>query len=1153
MDAPAMLVDSARADQDACDDVPDCAVSYQSARHAATQVTDLLRDDAFAGDPAAGAERATALLSAFQEHGELLDAYLPDLVSRIASLLTGNKQCPPIVDACSLMIYTLCNVRGASTVRQLLPHTVADLTFVTDYLGAKRDPVPWTTQYALMQWLAVCVLVPFQLETILPYADPSRALLDLSITYLCRPVPLSSAAAACTARILSRSDPMANDRMQQFLQRILPIVADANDANDECIGAMTALVQVLKVVPRDRVQQYAPTIADACLARDTLSSSVTVRKLSMKILQRAGLSMMPNSIPSWLYNRGRRSLLHALTWPGSSYKPVDEVSSANSPKGDVTPGAYGLVLDKIYDLVRVESIIARLLAGLSDANTVVRWSSAKGIGRCTMRLGRQLADDIVSSVFDNLRSEPYNADVWHGGLLCLAELIRRGLILPERLHEVIPIVVDGLVFERSRGSHAVGVHVRDSACFVAWSLGRAYTATDLAGHALSLACALVPVAVFDRDVNVRRAASAAFQENAGRHGLFPEGIRVTTTADYASVGIVSNSFKRVAPAVAAISDAYRHSLVRHLLMYKVGHWDLRIRLLSGDALSLIDPASCADVIPRCLSDDISERHGAIHALSCCIRRLGRVPDELQGPVRNLPIRVETGGMFKGRGSDMLRSAVCALVESISAAGMPLASRTVEKLHAIVIECLEQPLQPVQLSATSALRSVVLQYSRQLPLDDLVDNSVHILETSLNVPLVRGHCMALGVYNRPTARTVLALIKATLPVQPDDRLDVETRVQGVHSLASLLSLECAVAIDPPASFGSGHTEPSNLLLQVLVKALDDYAIDSRGDVGSWVRLAAMEHIAAAIERIQGEQHLPLVETAMQALVKQACEKLDRIREAAWGTLMQVSSKCQTLCSIVMQPEDWVHSHLRLAPLLGDAVYGKHVFSGLILSAGGQTVSVSKSALRAIDSALDNADNLCETLAIRSIALFDDHQGDNRVTVPLFKTLGYVLTRPNCRIHFRVVNDIRKRIIRESRTISSRIASIPLVCALLQFNALHRTVRDGNFRCVMKLLVHRFPRIRSVMAESLYSQLVALDAATVGLDETQFNAVLDIVLGVSWLECPDEEQIASLQTSLGIVTNASGARLSQTKLYDQSSTLSDNGHYCYSDFVSGLSHP
>ncbi|SPR00972.1 unnamed protein product (mitochondrion) [Plasmodiophora brassicae] len=457
MDAPAMLVDSARADQDACDDVPDCAVSYQSARHAATQVTDLLRDDAFAGDPAAGAERATALLSAFQEHGELLDAYLPDLVSRIASLLTGNKQCPPIVDACSLMIYTLCNVRGASTVRQLLPHTVADLTFVTDYLGAKRDPVPWTTQYALMQWLAVCVLVPFQLETILPYADPSRALLDLSITYLCRPVPLSSAAAACTARILSRSDPMANDRMQQFLQRILPIVADANDANDECIGAMTALVQVLKVVPRDRVQQYAPTIADACLARDTLSSSVTVRKLSMKILQRAGLSMMPNSIPSWLYNRGRRSLLHALTWPGSSYKPVDEVSSANSPKGDVTPGAYGLVLDKIYDLVRVESIIARLLAGLSDANTVVRWSSAKGIGRCTMRLGRQLADDIVSSVFDNLRSEPYNADVWHGGLLCLAELIRRGLILPERLHEVIPIVVDGLVFERSRGSHAVGV------------------------------------------------------------------------------------------------------------------------------------------------------------------------------------------------------------------------------------------------------------------------------------------------------------------------------------------------------------------------------------------------------------------------------------------------------------------------------------------------------------------------------------------------------------------------------------------------------------------------------------------------------------------------------------------------------------------------
>lgn len=63
---------------------------------------------------------------------------------------------------------------------------------------------------------------------------------------------------------------------------------------------------------------------------------------------------------------------------------------------------------------------------------------------------------------------------WHGGCLALAELARRGLLLPGRLPALLPLLRQALHYDVRRGPHSVGAHVRDAAAYVCWAFARAY-------------------------------------------------------------------------------------------------------------------------------------------------------------------------------------------------------------------------------------------------------------------------------------------------------------------------------------------------------------------------------------------------------------------------------------------------------------------------------------------------------------------------------------------------------------------------------------------------------------------------------------------------------------------------------------------------------
>ena len=117
---------------------------------------------------------------------------------------------------------------------------------------------------------------------------------------------------------------------------------------------------------------------------------------------------------------------------------------------------------------------------------------------------------------------------WHAEASCNHHCCRSCLIgYPRQGHEprwdaeVYFHAQQALYFDIRKGAHSIGSNVRDATAYVIWALARAQDASSFSPHAVGLAPSLVCVSLFDRDVSIRRAASAAFQEHVGRMVRLP--------------------------------------------------------------------------------------------------------------------------------------------------------------------------------------------------------------------------------------------------------------------------------------------------------------------------------------------------------------------------------------------------------------------------------------------------------------------------------------------------------------------------------------------------------------------------------------------------------------------------------------------------------
>ncbi|CAH0407276.1 unnamed protein product [Chilo suppressalis] len=851
------------------------------------------------------------ILKQYYEQPHLLDPHLEKILAKFLSLIKDKDSPFELKHATFNYMYQIIRVRGYKIVIRHLPHEVADLMTVLSYLEAQdpNDKETWRSRFVLLLWLSIVVIIPFHMSRLdgfapgQPDAGSSKKLTVMErIFNICKTYALSKdscaeASAFLVSKFLIRSD-VKDLYMGAFFDWACELHSNLQEEEKIRYGVLAAVAAVLKHGKRDDLLQFAPKLLKWVTDQNYKQhKAMLVRKYGVKIVQRIGLTFLRPRVVSWRYTRGSRSL--AVTLGG--------VAAA----GDTEPITAPLDDDDQDIPQEVEDVVELLLCSLRDDDTVVRWSAAKGIGRIGARLPALAAADVCECVL-GLFADNERETAWHGGCMALAELARRGLLSPQQVGAGVGAVVRALCRDEPRAAGGGGSRAaRDSACHAAWAFARAYDAQALAPHANTLANALIATACFDREINCRRAASAAYQENVGRHGMFPHGIDVLTTADFQTVGPRNNAFLVIAPQVADYPE-YTQPLIDHLVDLKVEHWDCAIRELAAKALNKLTPKIpeyvAAVILPKLVqkseSIDLNVRHGAILAIGEAIHALSQIKlsdgkpadslisEDISIAVRELVPRLRARQQFRGLGGELMRQACCQCIALLSLAAVPYHSHpTIDEWLNLIEECLSHEVQAIREKAIYALPLVFDQYLRD---DKLVygDKTAKVKRMELIEKYceqltntgVNGLVLRMG-YSRAVGSLPKSVLSEQLPLIIQSLIDcakvsentlkwAEGRRDAVIGLTEVCHTQGIV---------NGVEKYVGQIVEALLHCLSEYTIDMRGDIGAWVREASMTGLLALCRQCAIEApHLnssEVIRNIMRGIAQQAVEKIDRTRAHA----------------------------------------------------------------------------------------------------------------------------------------------------------------------------------------------------------------------------------------------------------------------------------
>ncbi|KAF4653110.1 hypothetical protein FOL46_009359, partial [Perkinsus olseni] len=851
------------------------------------------------------------LLQPYQERGALLDAHMADLTSPLIAFIVdqvSRKEPHAWPKSCHLIcstLYLIFKVRGLSKAPfGHFPHEISLIEPVLDQaevlLLTESDN---KGSEALEGWESNCTT---------------------ALQSHCE--RLHRAAALCLARLVAREDILENNVKNDFfsqlnaLSDITSVLEDSNGWQSPCI----LVAHQLSKLPTLRNMPNSELIAIVQAGSRAWGLRGAPKKVVVALCGRICAELVDRECPDhvrqarqqWRYRQaGGRRLCSPL--------PQEALSDAKKVKVDdeLTVGEFSM-RQSVQNLV--ENVIGEiLLPSLEDPVTVVRWAAAKALGRVSNVLPSAAAVDVLAALTpdgdDGLRSLG-SAHRLHGTSLAVAEMLRRlgstalAFDSPESLGSLLDKVARP-AFE-CQGLAAA----RDAACFVLWAVARGVCDQEIVGRNLDMILRLlVCSSLLDPNIVVRRAASAAAQEVVGRLGCTTAddaGFLFVNLVDYWTVANRSYAATTLLGDVTGklcVGDPHLVPFVLdHLCRLHLRSPDKKTRELAarsiGAVVPFVDEGRLSEYIshtllPACLEEAASHpttfRHGALLAVSEVVvacenlvrrdgSRSGKILDTSTTTlIRNVVPKLEKARLYRGRGGEMIRAAACSLVQAVFYARscIPLKPNTIPRYIQSINSSIRHFTAAVQIAAAEALMALVVCRPGEATIDEITraeaDYVKKLKVTDENVAARRGYVLALALLARareaPPQPEVVSLFIREATAWPEhpiskDVVDAETRRWAVVGLLAVAE--------------KGGSEVAAKVVRALVRCMViDYATDTRGDVGRWIRQDAATGVSALVALASSGglssswREALLADETLAGLIAASVSRLDHVRVVA----------------------------------------------------------------------------------------------------------------------------------------------------------------------------------------------------------------------------------------------------------------------------------